>query len=71
MLANGSERQAAMDEAKKIAIAYMPFKAHVHRIFTDLAQPWVVGYHRNVFAGIGEGWRYIDVDPALQRQASA
>jgi hypothetical protein len=22
----------------------MPYKVHVHRIFTDMAQPWVVGY---------------------------
>jgi ABC-type transport system substrate-binding protein len=71
VLANGPERQAAMDEAKRLAIAYMPFKVHVHRIFTDLAQPWVIGYHRNVFTGIGAGWRYIDIDPRLQAQARA
>ena len=45
----GPERLAVMEEAKKIMVAYMPYKVHVHRIFTDLAHPWVVGYHRNIF----------------------
>ena len=27
-------------------VAYMPYKVHVHRIFTDLAHPWVVGYQQ-------------------------
>ena len=43
-LPDGPERQAAIDEAKRLVVAYLPFKIHVHRIFTDLAQPWVVGY---------------------------
>jgi ABC-type transport system substrate-binding protein len=70
-LPDGPERQAAMDEAKKLMIAYMPYKVHVHRVFTDLAQPWVVGYHRNMFLGMGRAWRLIDVDPAAQARAAA
>lgn len=66
VLPDGPERQAAIDAAKKLIVAYMPFKVHVHRIYTDLAQPWVVGYHRNTFTGQGRSWRFIDVDPALQ-----
>ncbi len=62
-LPDGPERQAAMDEAQRLLIAYMPYKIHVHRIFTDLAHPWVVGYHRNVF--MREFWQYVDVDPAV------
>jgi ABC-type transport system substrate-binding protein len=65
-LPNGPERQAAMDEAQRIMIAYMPYKIHVHRIFTDLAQPWVIGYHRNVF--MREFWKYVDVDAEQQRR---
>ena len=38
-----------MREGKNLLVAHMPYKVHVHRIWTDLAQPWVVGYHRNVF----------------------
>ncbi|WP_280153331.1 ABC transporter substrate-binding protein [Piscinibacter sp. XHJ-5] len=59
---NSPERLAVMTEAKKLMIAYMPYKVHVHRIWTDLAQPWVVGYHRNVF--IRDFWRYVDIDTA-------
>jgi ABC-type transport system substrate-binding protein len=61
-LPDGPERLAVMNEMKKIMVAYMPYKAHVHRIWTDLAQPWVVGYHRNVF--LREFWKYVDVDTA-------
>ena len=58
---DGPERLEVMTRMKEILVAYMPYKAHVHRIWTDLAQPWVVGYHRNVF--LREFWRYVDVDP--------
>ena len=61
-LPDGPERLQVMTRMKEILIAYMPYKAHVHRIWTDLAQPWVVGYHRNVF--LREFWRYVDVDLA-------
>jgi len=63
-LPNGTERQAAMDEAKKLMVAYMPVKIHVHRVFTDLAQPWVVGFHRNVF--LRHSWLWLDIDTARQ-----
>ncbi len=63
-LPDGPERMAAMTEMKKLLVAYMPYKAHVHRIWTDLAQPWVVGYHRNVF--LREFWKYVDIDTAEQ-----
>ncbi len=63
-LPNGPERLAVMQQMKEITVAFMPYKAHVHRIWTDLAQPWVVGYHRNVF--LREWWRYVDIDPAVR-----
>ena len=40
--------------------------ARAHRIFTDLAQPWVIGYHRNMF--MREFWRYVDVDPEERKR---
>jgi len=61
-LPDGPQRLQVMTQMKEIMVAYMPYKAHVHRIWTDLAQPWVVGYHRNVF--LREFWRYIDIDTA-------
>ena len=66
VLPNGPERQTRIDEAKKLMIAYMPYKVHVHRIWTDLAQPWVIGYHRNVF--MREFWKYVDIDPEERRR---
>ena len=65
-LPNGPERQAAMDDAQRLMVAYMPYKVHVHRIYTDLAQPWVVGYHRNIF--VRDWWRYVDIDSAAQQR---
>jgi ABC-type transport system substrate-binding protein len=62
VLPDGPERLEVMKRMKEIMVAYMPYKAHVHRIWTDLAQPWVVGYHRNVF--LREYWRYVDIDLA-------
>lgn len=68
-LPNGPERAALIEEAKKLMIAYMPYKVHVHRIWTDMAHPWVQGYHRNIF--VREFWKYVDVDPQeLQRHRS-
>jgi ABC-type transport system substrate-binding protein len=61
-LPDSDERLALMTEAKKLMIAYMPYKTHVHRIWTDLAQPWVLGYHRNI--AVREFWKYVDVDTA-------
>ena len=61
-LPDGPERMQVMTEMKKITVSYMPYKAHTHRIWTDLAQPWVVGFHRNVF--LREWWKYVDVDNA-------
>jgi ABC-type transport system substrate-binding protein len=61
-LPDGPERLEVMKRMEEILVAYMPYKAHVHRIWTDLAHPWVVGYHRNVF--VREFWRYVDIDVA-------
>ncbi len=64
MLPDGPERLAALEEAKKVMVAYMPYKIHVHRIWTDMHQPWVQGYHRNIF--VREFWKYVDVDMAAR-----
>ena len=61
------ERQALINQARNLIIAYMPYKVHVHRLFTDLTHPWVTGYERNIF--VREQWKYVDVDAAAQRAA--
>ena len=65
---DGPERLQVMSDAKKLMIAYMPMKIHAHRMFTDLAHPWVVGYHRNIF--VREFWKYVDIDTEVLRQRS-
>lgn len=60
VLPDGPERLALLNQAKKLAVAYMPYKAHVHRIVTDLAQPWVVGYRRPLFWN--DWWQMVDID---------
>ena len=58
--ADPSVQKALIDQAKRLMVAYMPYKVHAHRIWTDMAQPWVKGYHRNIF--VREFWKYVDVD---------
>jgi ABC-type transport system substrate-binding protein len=70
-LPNGPERLAVMQEAARLLIAYMPYKMEQHQVYTDMAQPWVVGYDRNVF--LRDFWQYVDIDTELlakQRQGS-
>jgi ABC-type transport system substrate-binding protein len=60
MVPDGPERQALFDEATKIVVAYVPYRIGVHRILTDLAYPWVVGYRRPPYWQ--DWWQYVDID---------
>ena len=59
-LPDGPERLALLRESQKIVAAYVPHKYNVHRIITDLTQPWLVGYRRPVFNY--QFWQYVDID---------
>jgi ABC-type transport system substrate-binding protein len=61
IMPDGPERDTVIREAARIMIAYMPYKVRVHRIGTDLWQPWLIGYKRHPFSN--SFWRYIDIDP--------
>jgi ABC-type transport system substrate-binding protein len=61
VLPDGPEREAQFHEAKKIAVAYMPYKFNVHRLSTDMWHPWVVGYRRTLFWQ--DWWHLVDIDP--------
>jgi ABC-type transport system substrate-binding protein len=63
-IADGPERDALFLEAKKIATAYMPYKDEMHRISTDLAYPWLLGYRRPQVSV--DWWEYVDIDTAQQ-----
>lgn len=67
-LPDGTERQRLFFEAKRILAAYAPYRSHVHRINTDLAQSWLVGYRRPPFWL--PWWQYVDIDVGSQRKAS-
>jgi ABC-type transport system substrate-binding protein len=59
-LPDGPEREALFLQAKKLAVAYMPYKYKLERLAIDMTQPWVVGYRRSVFWQ--EWWHYVDID---------
>ena len=68
-LPNGPERERLFYEAKRIVSAYVPYKYHVHRILTDLAWPWVIGFRRPPFWR--DWWVYVDIDVEMQSKALA
>jgi len=60
VMPDGPERDAVIREAVRILVAYMPIKVRVHRIGTDMMQPWLQGYKRHPNAR--EFWQYVDID---------
>ena len=63
-LPDGPERLALLRESQAIVTALMPMKYNVHRILTDLTQPWVLGFRRPLYGS--QFWQYIDIDTARQ-----
>jgi ABC-type transport system substrate-binding protein len=61
---DGPEREALFKEAKRIAVTYMAYKVHAHRILTDIEQPWMSGFRRPLFWQ--DFWQFVDIDPAKQ-----
>ncbi|XHS79405.1 ABC transporter substrate-binding protein [Burkholderiaceae bacterium UC74_6] len=58
-LPHGPERSAVLDQASRLLLAYMPYKAKVHRIITDMTGPGVSGYRRPALWN--NWWEYVDV----------
>jgi ABC-type transport system substrate-binding protein len=63
-LPNGPERDALFLQVKRLSTVYAPYKQHAHRIYTDMAQPWFIGYRRPLFWS--RWWHLVDVDPTLR-----
>jgi ABC-type transport system substrate-binding protein len=59
-LPDGPERDELFRKAKMIAIAYMPYKTWVHRIYNDMVHAPVLGFRRPLFWQ--EWWHMIDID---------
>ena len=65
VLPDGPERLALFERAKRLAIAYAPYKLHVHRFVADLMHAGMLGYRRPLFWN--EWWHMVDVDPAARK----
>jgi ABC-type transport system substrate-binding protein len=61
---HGPARDAIWREANRVFLVYAPWKLGMHRITTNLSQPWVVGYRMNPV--MNSVWRYVDIDLAVQ-----
>ena len=60
-LPDGPEREAEFDHAKRLTVAWMPYKLRTHLAATALTQPWLVGYRRPLF---WNNWfEVVDVEP--------
>ena len=66
-LPNGPERDALFLQAKRLSAAYAPYKQHVHRIYTDMTQPTLVGYLRPLFWN--RWWHMVDIVPGPKPRA--
>ncbi len=68
-LPDGPERERLFHEAKRLFVAYMPYKFVGHRLETSVWHPWVIGFRRHPF--MRDFFKYIDIDPDHQSRASA
>ena len=67
-LPDGPERAQVLERARNLVLAYAPYHYHVHRIYNDITQPWLIGYRRPVFSNVF--WQYVDIDnDILSREA--
>jgi len=66
-LPDGPEREALFKRASEIVVAYLPYRIHCHRIYNDMAQPWVTGYRQPFFRN--QSWHYVAIDGARRARA--
>jgi ABC-type transport system substrate-binding protein len=62
-LPDGPEREALFVEAKRLAVAWMPYRIRFHTLVTDLARQDLHGFRRPAFWL--DWWQYADVDASL------
>jgi ABC-type transport system substrate-binding protein len=60
LLPDGPEREAAFLQAKRLAAAYAPYKAHLHQLVDTLAHRRLLNYRPHPYLG-GDFWRYLDL----------
>lgn len=59
-LPDGPEREALFDVAKRVAVAFAPYKTPLPRFNNDLVQPWLLGCRRTLFWQ--DWWHRVDID---------
>ena len=60
-LPDGPEREVVFEQAKRLCVAWMPYKLRTHLAFTALTQPGLVGYRRPLF---WHNWfEMVDIEP--------
>lgn len=64
VLPDGPEREELFREAKRILAVDAPYRFLIHRILTDLAWPWLIGFRRQLYSN--RFWQYVDIDTALK-----
>jgi len=66
---DGPERLEIMQRMQRLVVAYMPYKVETHRVFTDITQPWVLGYDKHLYQR--DFWTYVDIDTDVLRRHQA
>jgi ABC-type transport system substrate-binding protein len=65
-LPDGPEREALFDKAKRLAVAYVPYKVHLHQYTDVVAHAWLDGYRRPIFWQ--HWWHMADIDLVRRKQ---
>ena len=61
-----SERDKLYTEMNRIAAAYTPWIPQTHRLRSEIAQPWLIGYRKHPM--YNQVWMYLDVDESKRAQ---
>ena len=69
VLPHGPERQQLFYESNRVLASFAPYRHQVHRIYTDLTWPWIIGFRRPAFWR--DWWPYVDIDVDQQAKAIA
>jgi ABC-type transport system substrate-binding protein len=67
VIPDGPEREQLFRESKRLIAAYAPYHNGVHRILTDLAWPWLIGFRRPPYWLAW--WQFVDINAEDQARA--
>jgi ABC-type transport system substrate-binding protein len=57
---HGEARNDLFRKLNRIMLAYAPWKANAHRIYTNFSHRWVIGYKMNPL--LRSVWKFVDID---------